>query len=416
MRLVFLDPPSPPGRVAFRDAHGGYGEMCRASRLRTPTLDVFHAAAWAREAGAATEVVDAVVRALRPEEAVAAVRALRPDVLAVRTAFGSLPHDLRTGLRAKAASGAKLVFFGPQAAVDRERLLAAGADAVVLGEAPEVFAAVARRGLTPMTGLALPGAPPPPPAFLEDVDRLPVPRWDRVDWRRYSYVTAQTSWGCPVGCGYCPYPLTQGRAQRFRSAASVVAEFSALRRMGVPFVLLRDPFFTLARRRVLELCAALERAGTPLLWGCETRLEAVDDALAAALARAGCIRVQFALESADPGLLKAVGRSPLPAAKARAQVALLKRHGMLTYAFYMFGLPGETEASARATLELALTLGTDAAAFSAATPFPGTALAGRPERGGLGRAAAERLREEAKERWKQRPRAARKPSPLLAAL
>lgn len=412
MRFVFLDPPSPPGRVAFRDAHGGYGEMCRASRLRTPTLDVFHAAAWAAAQGAEAHVVDAVVRALRPEEAVAAVRALRPDVLAVRTAFGSLAHDLRAGLRAKAAAGARLVFFGPQAAVDRERLLAAGADGVVLGEAPEVFAAVARRGLVPLPGLALPGAPAPAPAFLADVDRLPVPRWDRVDWRRYSYVTSQTSWGCPVGCGYCPYPVTQGRAQRFRSARSVVAEFAALRRMGIPFVLLRDPFFTLDRDRVLGLCAALKRAGTPLLWGCETRLEAVDDVLAAALARAGCIRVQFALESADPALLTAIGRAPLAAARARAQVALLKRHAMLTYAFYMFGLPGETEASARATLELALSLGTDAAAFSAATPFAGTALANR--RGTMSFAAAERLREEAKTRWKQRPRAHRQPSPLPA--
>lgn len=412
MRLVLLDPPSPPGRVAFRDAHGGFGEMCKTSRLRTPTLDVFHAAAWAAREGAETHVVDAVVRALRPEEAAAAVRALAPDVLAVRTAFGSLAHDLRTGLRAKAASGARLVFFGPQAGVDRERLLAAGADGVVLGEAPEVFAAIARRGLTPRPGLALPGAPAPATAFLKDVDRLPVPRWDRVDWRRYSYVTSQTSWGCPVGCGYCPYPLTQGRAQRFRSPRSVVAEFSALRGMGIPFVLLRDPFFTLDRGRVLALCAALERAGAPLLWGCETRLEAVDDALAAALARAGCIRVQFAVESAEPALLTAIGRAPLSAARARAQVALLKRHRMLTYAFYMFGLPGETEASARATLELALSLGTDAAAFSAATPFPGTALAGR--RDTLNFAAAERLREEAKTRWKQRPRAVKTPAPLGA--
>lgn len=402
MRFVFLDPPSPPGRVAFRDAHGGFGEMCRSSRLRTPTLDLFHSAAWALEAGGRADVVDSVVRGHRPEEAVAAVRALAPDVLAVRTAFGSLTHDLRTALRAKAATGARLVFFGPQAAVDRARLLSAGADAVVLGEAPEVFAAVARRGLAPMPGLALPDAPVPAPALLADLDRLPVPRWDLVDWRAYSYVTSQTSWGCPVGCGYCPYPATQGRSQRARSARSVVAEFKALRRIGVPFVLLRDPFFTLDRARVLELCAALERAGTPLLWGCETRLEAVDDALAAAMARAGCIRVQFAIESAEPSLLASVGRTPLAEESARAQVGLLKRHGMLTYAFYMFGLPGETKASARATLELALSLGTEAAAFSAATPFPGTALAGQP-RGAMSFADAERLREEAKARWKQRP-------------
>lgn len=402
MRILFLDPPSPPGRVAFRDAHGGFGEMCRSSRLRTPTLDLFHAAAWARAAGARTDVVDSVVLDHRPEEAVAAAASLRPDILAVRTAFGSRDEDLAVGLKAKAVTGSRLVFFGPQAAVDRERLLASGADAVVVGEAPEVFGRVARRGLSPGPGLAVPSAPGPRPARLSNLDRLPTPCWDLVDWRRYSYVTSQTSWGCPLSCGYCPYPETQGRTQRSRSPRAVVAEFKALRRMRVPFVLLRDPFFTLDRARVLALCAALEGAGTPLLWGCETRLEAVDDELAAAMARAGCIRVQFALESAAPDLLKAVGRVPLAPARARAQVELLKRHGMLTYAFYMFGLPGETTASARATMDLALSLGTEAAAFSAATPFPGTALAARPRRGTMPFAASETLREEAKARWAAR--------------
>lgn len=404
MKIVFLDPPSPPGRVAFRDAHGGFGEMCRSSRLRTPTLDLFHSAAWARSEGAEASVIDSVLLAHRPEEAVAAVAARRPDVLAVRTAFGSRDADLAVGLRAKSATGARLVFFGPQAAVDRGRLFAAGADAVVIGEAPEVFGRVARRGLRAGPGVAVPSAPAPRPERLSDLDRLPTPRWDSVDWRRYSYVTSQTSWGCPVGCGYCPYPETQGRSQRARSPRAVVAEFRALRRMGVPFVLLRDPFFTLDRARVLALCAALEKAGTPLLWGCETRLEAVDEALAAAMARAGCIRVQFAMESAEPSLLSALGRAPLAAAKARAQVALLKRHGMLTYAFYMFGLPGETERSARATMDLALSLGTEAAAFSAATPFPGTALAARQGRGMMPHDEAEGLREEAKRLWKKRPK------------
>lgn len=412
MRLVFLDPPSPPGRVAFRDAHGGYGEMCLSSRLRTPTLDLFHSAAWAQAEGADVSVVDSVVLAHRPEEAVAAVAALRPDILAVRTAFGSRDEDLAAGLRAKSATGARLVFFGPQAAVDRERLLAAGVDAVVVGEAPEVFGRIARRGLRPGTGLAVPSAPAPKPARLSDLDLLPTPRWDLVDWRRYSYVTSQTSWGCPVGCGYCPYPETQGRAQRSRSPRAVVGEFRSLRRMGVPFVLLRDPFFTLDRARVMALCKALKKAGTPLLWGCETRLEAIDEGLAAVMARAGCIRVQFALESAEPSLLTAVGRAPLSAAKARAQVALLKRHGMLTYAFYMFGLPGETESTARATMDLALSLGTEAAAFSAATAFPGTSLASRPAGAGMSHTDAERLREEAKTRWKSRPRTGVKRSPL----
>jgi radical SAM superfamily enzyme YgiQ (UPF0313 family) len=58
----------------------------------------------------------------------------------------------------------------------------------------------------------------------------------------------------------------------------------------------------------------------------------------------------------------------------REKVAALKRHGMLSYALYMIGLPGETERSTRELIDFALDLGTEAASFSMATPFPGTPL------------------------------------------
>lgn len=428
MRAAFVDPPSPPGFVAFRDAHGGLGEMCLKSRLRVPTLDVFHSAAWALRSGARAAVVDAAARDLTPARALAEVAALRPRLLAVRTASGSAASDLAFGLKAKAATGAALVFFGPQAALERAELLAAGADGVVLGDAPPVFGAVAAAGrLAPMRGLSLPGRPAPPPSRLSDVDRLPVPRWDLLDRRPYSHVVSQTAWGCPVGCGYCPYPVTQGARVRARSAASVVAELKSLRAWGVPYVLFRDPFFTVDRRRTLALCAAVEAAGTPLLWGCETRPEALDEELVAAMARAGCIRVQFGVESASPSVLRAAGRTPLAPPRLRAAVALLKRHRMLTHAMYIVGLPGETEAQGRATLELSRALGTDSAAFSCATPFPGTRLERDARAAGLVTApdprrltaalpsmssgpmpaeAVGRLRQEAKRLWK-RPRRTR---------
>ncbi|MBI2362170.1 MAG: radical SAM protein, partial [Elusimicrobia bacterium] len=218
---------------------------------------------------------------------------------------------------------------------------------------------------------------------VADVDRLPAPRWDMAPWRRYSYLTAQTAWGCPVGCSYCPYPVTQGRSVRARPVAAVVAELLPLRRLRAPFVLCRDPFFTIDRDRTLALCAALEAAGSPVLWGCETRLEALDEALVAAMARAGCIRVEFGVESVSARVLRAAGRSPLAPERIREAAALLKRHGMLTYALYVLGLPGETEAEARATIDFALSLGTNAASFSCASPFPGTALETFARRRGL---------------------------------
>jgi radical SAM superfamily enzyme YgiQ (UPF0313 family) len=390
---VFVDPPSPPGFVAFRHSHGGFGECCKTSRLKFPTLDVFHAASLLLERGFPSAVVDSVLEDHSPQECVRAVLARKPSAVVFRTASGSLPHDARTARLLRRRFGGPVVFFGPQAAVEARRLLASGtADAVVGGTSPFVFLEAVRRGRwagtpgvsTLASGRVVSGGRAPEP----DLDALPVPRWDLVDHRRYTYVTSQTTWGCPFGCGYCPYPVTQGARWRARSVEKVVAEFAALReRYALRFVLLRDPEFTLERRRTERLCRALIDAGTPLLWGCETRLETLDEPLIALMARAGCIRVAFGVDSVNPGTLAAMGRkAATPAALAR-KVRALKRSGILTYGMYIVGLPGETRASVKRLVDFAVSLDTNAASFGMATPFPGTRLESAARAAGLVEAA-----------------------------
>ncbi|MBI3549121.1 MAG: radical SAM protein [Elusimicrobia bacterium] len=376
--IVFVDPPSPPGFIAFRHSHGGYGECCKTSRLKFPTLDLFHSASLLLDRGYAASVVDSVLLDHGIDQCVDAVLSKRPEAVVLRTASGSCPHDLETARALRRRFDGPIVFYGPHAEVEADAILKSGpVDAVLYGEAPFPFLDLAERRrverLASFRSRRMTRAPAK--ASMPDVDALPIPRWDLVDYRKYSYVTAQTSWGCPFRCGYCPYPVTQGEAWRARSVASVVEEFEALRdRYGLRFVLLRDPEFTLDRERTQALCRALIRAGVPITWGCETRLDTLDDALAALMAEAGCMRVAFGVETIHEPALRAMGRkSPRPA-EIRAKVEGLKRLGMLTYAMYIVGLPGETAESARRTAEFALELDTNAASFSMATPFPGTRL------------------------------------------
>ncbi len=363
-RFVFVDPPNPPGFVSFKHSHGGYGEFCPQSRLRVPTLDVFHAASLLLENGFEASVVDAVLEDIGPSACADRVAARDPAWVVIRAAGASLPHDLALAGALRERCGAKIAVYGPQLAVEPETARACGAvDAVIGGDSPFPFLSLARGGRAEG------------PASPQDLDSLPIPRWDLVDFKRYSYVTTQTSWGCPFSCGYCSYPVTQGTRWRVRSTPVVVREFSALReRYGLRFVLLRDPEFTLRRERTVELCEALIAAGTPLMWGCETRLDTLDEGLIEWLARAGCIRVNFGVESLNPESLRRMGRPEFGRGIIREKVAALKRHGMLTYALYIIGLPGETQESTREMIDFALELGTAAASFSMATPFPGTAL------------------------------------------
>ncbi|MBI5200363.1 MAG: radical SAM protein [Elusimicrobia bacterium] len=385
-RFVFVDPPSPPGFVSFKHSHGGYGEFCRESRLKVPTLDLFHAASLLLDHGFEASLVDSVLEEHSPERCVSEVAKRKPSWAILRTAVESLPHDLEIARAIKKRCGAKVAVYGPALSAEVYGAEARGAaDLALAGDAPSVFLELARRG----SAEGLRGRP----ASEEDLDALPVPRWDLVDFRRYSYVTTQTSWGCAFRCGYCSYPVTQGSKWRARSETSVVREFSALReRHGLKFVLLRDPEFTMNRARTVALCEALLEAGTPLAWGCETRLDTLDEGLMWLMARAGCMRVIFGVESLNPAALKAMGRPELGRREFKRKVAALKRNGLLSYALYVIGLPGETKASARALIDFALELDTDWASFSMATPFPGTPLAAMAkERGWISAADPRRL-------------------------
>jgi anaerobic magnesium-protoporphyrin IX monomethyl ester cyclase len=377
MKFVFVDPPSPPNSVAFRHAHGGLGEFCHSSRLKVPTLDLFHCASIVLKHGAQAALVDSVLLDHTIEECATAVLDARPDFIAIRTASGSCPHDLKVAERLRQNFSGPIVFCGPHAAVEADALLASSAvDAVIEGEAPALFLALAQKnGALDVPGVLRKGMARGAARLMPDLDVLPVPRWDLVDYRKYTFVTAQTSWGCPLGCSYCPYPVTQGKAWRTRSVAAVVNEFTTLgTKYKLPFVMLRDPLFTLERKRTLELCSALAQAGTPIMWGCETRIDTLDEELIAAMAAAGCIRVVYGVESTRPDVLRGVGRRGATLEQTRKTTALLKRYGMLTYAFYMIGLPGETPDSTREMIDFAIDLDTNAASFSAATPFKGTGL------------------------------------------
>ncbi|MBI5211569.1 MAG: radical SAM protein [Elusimicrobia bacterium] len=381
-RFVFVDPPSPPGFISFKHSHAGFGEFCKDSRLRLPTLDLFHCASLLAERGFAVGVVDSPLLGHGPAGCVAEVLARKPGAVAIRTGGFSLPLDLEVARRLRRSFDGPILLFGPAAAAEPKTILESGAaDAVVAGEAPAAFLAIAgAKSLGKAPGvLTLDGAgrvvEGPRPRVPESMDYLPVPAWDLVPYRRYSFVTSQTAWGCPMACGYCPYPLAQGARPRRRSAGSVAREFSALRsRFGLRFVQLRDPDFALDRRRTAGLCRALTRAGAPMTWGCETRLERLDDELMALMAAAGCLRVAFGVESLEPAVLRLMGREHPGPAFIRGQVSRLKRHGILTYGLYMIGLPGETRKSTLGLIDFAVGLDTEAASFSMAMPIPGTAL------------------------------------------
>jgi len=71
-----------------------------------------------------------------------------------------------------------------------------------------------------------------PPAVAVDLDQLPIPAFDLIQWRHYQRagrgsLSLTASRGCPMRCTYCAVNAASHHGFRRRSVASITAELSA---------------------------------------------------------------------------------------------------------------------------------------------------------------------------------------------
>ncbi len=218
---------------------------------------------------------------------------------------------------------------------------------------------------------------------VADLDALPFPDWSifpRLE-SRYAVISLTrtvlpvvTSRGCPYSCGYyCPYPLGEGRAMRYRSPDSVVAEVRRLReRYGVTAVKFRDPIFTLDRHRTLALLDAMTARAPRFLWGCETHLSRLDETLLSRMARAGCRMIQTGIETTNLRALEVSRRKTASVDHQRRMLEVCRDLGIKVAIYFIVGLPEDTLETMRANLEYAATLPAAYLQVTACTPYPGT--------------------------------------------
>lgn len=206
----------------------------------------------------------------------------------------------------------------------------------------------------------------------------PVPRHELFPLERYRfpmslrqrYTVALTSMGCAHRCAFC-VPGTLGL--QLREPDNVLAELRRIRELGIREVLFQDPCFAADREHTSQILRGMQREQLGLGWICQTRVDLMDEELLALMRAAGCHTIQFGVESGDAEVLRRAGKGITPADVERA-FGLCRRHGLRTAAFFLLGLPGDTEQSILRTIELATRLGCDAAAFSLPMPHHGTRL------------------------------------------
>ena len=180
-----------------------------------------------------------------------------------------------------------------------------------------------------------------------------------------------TSRGCPYRCIFCEQG---GLKFRPRTPIDVVDEIElAYNEHGVREFDFFDSAFTIQKPRVIEICKEIVRRKIDVVWAARTRVDCISEEMLSWMARGGCTRIYYGLESGNRQVL----RTLLKAAdldQARATITSTKAAGIDVFGYFMVGNPGENASAVRQTIRYALSLDLDYAQFSKVTPMPGTAL------------------------------------------
>lgn len=220
------------------------------------------------------------------------------------------------------------------------------------------------------------------PVSFPPLSSLPTMSRAWVDNPRYFREGGQagfeTKRGCPCLCVYCADPVAKGKTARLRPPAAVADELERLLAQGIDNVHTCDSEFNVPESHAIEVCDEIARRGLGdrLRWYAYCSPGPFSPVLAKRMRRAGCVGINFGVDSGDEGMLRRLGRDFGPEEILRAARSC-REAGITVMLDLLLGSPGETKESVVRTIELVRKAGTDRAGIAVGVRvYPGTEVAG----------------------------------------
>lgn len=218
-----------------------------------------------------------------------------------------------------------------------------------------------------------PGTLPPPFPPSEDLSSLPSPWLDgTLEPRGREGVLWELTRGCPYGCTYC-YESKGDRHVRSISEERLLGELELFTLSQVPSVFVLDPTFNADKKKAHRVLDLLIAKAPQIHWHFEVRAESLDREMARKFAALGA-SLQIGLQTANSRVSLAVGR-PLDRGRFTSRIDLLNQEGAVFGLDLMYGLPEDTLAGYRDSLNFALSLYPNSVDLFRLAVLPGTILA-----------------------------------------
>ncbi len=367
---------------------------------------ILYLAGYLRQQGVSCEIIDSalsshVVPAMRRPALVAeAIAARKPRVVCFSASHTELAEVVLIHRLLKAKLGARQgisIVGGPQPTYRPEDFLNNDFDFVCIGEGEKTLCEFVGeavrthqnwqtvRGLVWKNAARIVRNDPRELMTESELDDLPLPAYDMID-KRYFRTNAGlirglplrgamllTTRGCPFNCSFCGCNLIFGRTLRKKSLKSIEREIAYLKvQHQIEGVWIIDDTFTVDRAHLRGVSELLKKYD--VVWGCQSRVNTIDEEMIRVMKEAGCRQIDFGVESGSQRILDEIIQKKITVDQVVKAFDLARRYHIRTLANFMIGLPTETLREFEQTKRLAERIRADVYIFSIATPLPGTKL------------------------------------------
>jgi anaerobic magnesium-protoporphyrin IX monomethyl ester cyclase len=331
--------------------------------------------------------------AAEESDVVEAVREYAPDIIGFTTISGMHRWCIETARKLKTADNL-IVLGGPHPTFFPEVIQEDGVDIVCIGEGEEAIVELADRfpDLDAIGGIRNLHVKirdsvirNDPRDLIRDLDELPFP--DRESYYRYralrmnSRKTVLSSRGCPYACSFCfnssyrRLYAHKGKTVRFRSPGNMIQEILEIqRRYRLESVFFQDDTFVLQTDWLFPFLSDYrKKVGLPFT--CLVRADLVTEEIVRALKCAGCVCVQFGVESGNEHIRNRILGKGIADAQIIETGRLLRKHKIRFKTYNMLRIPHETIENAFETVGINWHVKADFPWAAILHPYPKTEVA-----------------------------------------
>ena len=319
-----------------------------------------------------------------------AILNIKPDIIGLQVISSFLLESIML-LKVVRSSffKAKIVVGGPHMVVDPNGLLSENlADIAVLSEGEEVISEIAdNKNLADIKGIHYfeNGAiiKNEKRHLIKDLDTLPFPAFDLLPKYRPSFAVhikhpafiMACSRGCPLKCEFCTPSPGGTRNIRLRSAENC---FDELKNLVINYKIREiafydDMFFLGSKKHISEFCERIIKFKLNISWWCQLHINFANKELLKLMARAGCYRINYGIESGDPEVLKKIAKG-ISLSQVDNVINWTRKADITSSTTFMMGNMGETKQSINNTIKYISKIKSDYVIILYSQPLPGSPM------------------------------------------